>query len=142
MRRVGIEVVLRVEPQPSYLRLTVEAVRGGEIDSLVFLNVPLTLRGRPDEPFGACAMSLNLITRVDQLPALQTELRAACEKKFGLVGATAAIVGMPMSRMLPALQEVLSEADEMPLCKVGGPWAQRGPVFRCDHHAPEILTFS
>src|SRR5213082_445804 len=60
----GIEVVLRVEPQPSYLRLTVEAVRGGEIDSLVFLNVPLTLRGRPDEPFGACAMSLNLITRV------------------------------------------------------------------------------
>ena len=133
----GIEVVLRVEPQPSYLRLRVEAVRGGEIDSLVFLNVPLTLRGRPDEPFGACAMSLNLITRVDQLPALQTELRAACEKKFGLVGARAAIVGMPMSRMLPALQEVLSEADEMPLCKVGGPWAREVPF----NHGSYLFNF-
>jgi len=120
----GVEVVLRVEPRRSYLRLTVEEIRGEEIDSLVFLNVPLTLRGRTDEPFAACAMSLNLITRVDQLPALQTELRAACEKKFGLVGAKAAIVAVPMNRLLSALQEVLSEADEMPLCKVGGPWAR------------------
>ena len=132
-----VEAVLRVEPRRSYLRFTVEGIRGGEIDSLVFLNVPLTLRGRPDEPFGACAMSLNLITRVDQLPALQTELRAACEKKFGLLGAKAAILGMPMGRMLPALQEVLSEADEMPLCKVGGPWAREVPF----NHGSYLFNF-
>jgi hypothetical protein len=120
----GIEAVLRAEPRLSYIRLTLDAIGGGEIDSLVFLNVPLTLRAAPDAPFGACALSLNLITRVDALPALQSELRAACEKKFGLVGAKVAIVGMPMNRMLPALQEVLSEADEMPPCKVAGPWAR------------------
>ncbi len=119
-----VEAWLRVERRRSYIRLTVEAVRGSDVDSLVFLNVPLNLRGRPDEPFGACAFSLNLQTRVDQLPALQTELKAACTKKFGLVGAKAAIVGMPMNRMLPALKEVLSEADEMPPCKVAGPWAR------------------
>lgn len=120
----GVEAWLRVEPRPSYIRITVESIRGGEIDSFVFLNIPLSLRGRPDEPFGACAFSLNLKTRVDQLPALQTELKAACLKKFGLVGAKAAIVGMPMNRMLPSLKEVLSDADEMPPCQVAGPWAR------------------
>lgn len=119
-----VEAWLRIEPRPSYIRLTVERILGGEVDGLVFLNIPLSLRGRPDEPFGACAFSLNLRTRVDQLPALQTGLKAACTKKFGLLGAKAAIVGMPMNRMLPALKDVLSEADEMPLCPVGGPWAR------------------
>lgn len=133
----GVEAVLRVEPRPSCIRLKVEGIRGGEIDSLVFVNVPLTLRGRPDEPFGACAISLNLMTRVDQLPALQTELRAACERKFGLVGARAAIVGMPMARVLPALKEVLMESDEMPLCKVGGPWAREVPF----NHGSYLFNF-
>lgn len=125
-----VEAVLRVESRNSFIRLAVESIKGGTVDSLVFLNVPLTLRGRTDEPFGACALSLNLITRVDALPALQTELRAACEKKFGIAGAKVAIVGMPMAQMLPALQEVLSEADEMPLCKVGGPWAREAAFNR------------
>jgi len=131
-----VKATLNVEPRESYLRLTVEEVRG-DPDSLVFLNVPLTLSGRPEEPFGACALSLNLITRVDQLPALQTQLRAACEKKFGLVGAKVAIVGMPMGRMLPALQEVLSEANEMPLCKVAGPWAREVPF----NHGSYLFNF-
>jgi hypothetical protein len=97
------EAVLSVEPRNSYIRITVESVTGGEIDALVFLNIPLTLKGRPEEPFGACAFSLNLITRVDQLPALQTELRASCYRKFGIAGAKAAIIGMPMKKIIPAL---------------------------------------
>jgi len=83
----NVEAALRVQSQGSYIRLTVESIAGGQIESLVFLNIPLTLKGRPEEPFGSCAFSLNLITRVDQLPALQTELRAACYRKFGLAGA-------------------------------------------------------
>ncbi len=118
----GLAAHLRVEVRPSHLALAVESVTGN-VESLVFLNAPLTLKGKPDEPFGACALSLNLITRVDQLPVLQNSLRAACEKKFGVAGARVAIVGMPMRGMLPALQEVLAGADEMPLCKVAGPWA-------------------
>jgi len=133
----GAEAVLKVEPRTSWILLTVESVTGSEIDSLVFLNVPLTLKGRPEEPFGACALSLNLITRVDQLPALQSELRAAAYRKFGLVGAKVALVGVPQGRMLPTLREVLSQAGEMPLCKVAGPWAAEIPF----NHGSYLFNF-
>jgi hypothetical protein len=123
----GIAVVLKTEVRPSFIVLSVESVSGGEIDSLTFLNVPLTLRAAPDEPFGACALSLNLLTRVDALPALQSELVASCEKKFGLKGARVAIVGAPMARILPALQEAVAGASELPVCKVAGPWAREAP---------------
>jgi hypothetical protein len=123
----GIKAVLKTEVRPSFITWSVESVSGGEVDSLTFLNVPLTLKGLPAEPFGACALSLNLFTRVDALPALQTELLASCEKKFGLTGARVAIVGAPMARMLPVLQEALAGASELPVCKVAGPWAREVP---------------
>jgi hypothetical protein len=133
----GVEAVLKVEPRNSWIRLSVESVKGAEIESLVFLNVPLTLKGKPEESFGACALSLNLITRVDQLPALQSELRAAAHRKFGLVGAKAALMGLPPGRMLTTLKEVLLEANEMPLCKVAGPWAQEVPF----NHGSYLFNF-
>jgi hypothetical protein len=37
------------------IRLSVEAASGDNIESLTFLNIPLTLKGRPDEQFGSCA---------------------------------------------------------------------------------------
>jgi hypothetical protein len=120
----GITAVLQTEVRPTYITLRVESVSGGDVDSLTFLNIPLTLRGSPDEPFGACALALNLFTRVDALPALQRELRASCEKKFGLVGAHVAIAGAPMDRLLPVLQETLSGASELPVCRTAGPWAR------------------
>lgn len=144
----GVKAVLKTETRPSCIILTVESVSGGspreitspagsepaalpisrgEIDSLTFLNVPLTLKGSPGEPFGACALSLNLATRVDALPALQSELRASCEKKFGLVGAKIAMVGAPMGRVLPVLQQTMTSASELPVCKVAGPWAREVP---------------
>ena len=133
----GIKAVLKTEVHPSFITLTVESIRGGDIDSLTLLNVPLTLNGAPDEPFGACALSLNLITRVDALPALQHELRASCERKFGLVGAKVAIVGAPMPRMLPSLQEALAGASELPVCKVAGPWAREVPF----NHGSYLFNF-
>lgn len=126
----GVRLILGVESQPSAVIIKVESVAGGEVEALAFLNVPLTLKGTPDEPFGACALALNLHTRVDALPALQSVLRASCEKKFGLVGAKAAIVGAPMIRMLPALQETLAATSELPVCKVAGPWARAIPFNR------------
>ncbi len=119
--------MIKTEVHPSFITLTVESVTGGDVDSLTFLNIPLTLNGAPDEPFGACALSLNLIMRVDALPALQRDLHASCEKKFGLVGAKVAIIGAPMPRMLPSLQEALAGASELPVCKVAGPWAREVP---------------
>ena len=74
---------------------------------------------------------------MDALPALQRELRASCEKKFGLVGARVAIVGAPMARMLPALQETLAGASELPVCKVAGPWAREVPF----NHGSYLFNF-
>ena len=133
----GFKAVLKTEVRPSFIILTVESVSGGEIESLTFLNVPLALKGTPSEPFGACALSLNLITRVDTLPALQRDLRASCEKKFGLAGATVAIVGAPMARMLPAMQEALAGASELPVCKAAGPWAHEVPF----NHGSYLFNF-
>jgi hypothetical protein len=123
----GIEAVLKTETRPSHIALTVESISGSEVQTLTFLNVPLTLNGLPDESFGACALALNLITRVDALPALQEELQASCEKKFGIIGAKVAIVAAPMEKMLPTLQQTLSDASELPVCKVAGPWARETP---------------
>jgi hypothetical protein len=133
----GVKAVLRTEVRPSFVTLSVESVSEEEVESLTFLNVPLTLKGSPDEAFGACALSLNLTTRVDALPALQRELRASCEKRFGLLGARVAIVGAPMARILPALQETLAGASELPVCKVAGPWAREVPF----NHGSYLFNF-
>ncbi|MHC4560740.1 MAG: hypothetical protein ACYS80_25960, partial [Planctomycetota bacterium] len=128
--QIGVTAILGVESKDSYIRLSVVSVSDGNIDSLVFLNIPLTLKGRPTELFGSCALSLNLRTRVDQLPALQTALLASCYKKFGLEGAKVAIIGIKMEKILPVLKEALTDANEMPHCTVAGPWAKDIPFNR------------
>ena len=137
--KADAKAVLRVEPRDSYIHLTVESVSGPprRTEALVFLNVPLNLNGQPNEPFGSCALSLNLITRINQLPALQTSLQASCYAKFGMEGAKAAIVAMPMEKMLPALKRVLTDADEMPHCTVAGPWARDIPF----NHGSYLFNF-
>jgi len=132
-----VEAVLGVEGRPGFTRLTVLSLRGKEPEVLRFLNVPLTLKGTPDEPFGACALSLNLATRVDQLPVLQTELRASAHRKFGLIGAQVALVAGPVSSLLPTLKQVLREAKEMPRCQVAGPWADEVPF----NHGSYLFNF-
>jgi hypothetical protein len=132
----GIEAVLRVEPHPACVCLTVESATGS-FDALTFLNVPLTLGARPSEPFGACALSLNLVTRVDALPALQTGLRAAAYPKFGVAGAKIALVGAPMPRMLDVLKATIADHSQLPVCKVAGPWARDIPF----NHGSYLFNF-
>ena len=133
----GVTANLRVELRRSYLRFTVESVAGPPVQSLTFLSIPLSVAGRPEEGFGACAFSMNLRTRVDALPALQRDLQASCEFKFGIIGAQAALVGVPMHRMIPALKDVLTESDEMPHCPVAGPWASEIPF----NHGSYLFNF-
>lgn len=132
-----ITAVLRTETHPSCIVFNVESVSGGQVDSLTFLNIPLSLKGSPEESFGACALAQNLITRVDALPALHSHLRATGEKKFGIVSAKVAVVGAPMARMLPTLQETLKTASELPVCQVAGPWAHEIPF----NHGSYLFNF-
>jgi hypothetical protein len=97
----------------------------GDVDSFTFLNIPLTLEGMPYEPFSACALSMNLFTRVRELPALQSNLWATSYKKFGIEKAEAAIIGVPQKEMLHVIRNVMSGAKNVPFSDKGGAWAQQ-----------------
>lgn len=120
----GIEADLATEVHPTFVVLTLKALRGAPVEALTFLQVPFTLRGLPSETFGACAVGLNLFTRVDALPALQSEWKAGVEAKFGLLGAKVALVAGPTVTLLATLRDVLAQASELPVCRVAGPWAR------------------
>ncbi|MCC7377397.1 MAG: hypothetical protein IT581_22240 [Verrucomicrobiales bacterium] len=123
----GIEVVIRTDLQPDWVVFTVEAIRGGDPQSLTFLDIPLTLQGTPAESFGACVLSMNLFTRVEALPVLQRDLGASCEAKFGMVGAKAVLVAGPTGRLLSLIQKILERESALPVCRVAGPWARETP---------------
>jgi hypothetical protein len=96
----------------------------GPVESLTFLNVPLTLEGMPYEPFAACALSGNLFTHVRELPALQSHLWANCYQRFGLEGAEVTFLGVPREKILPAIREIMLKTKDVPHSDKGGAWAQ------------------
>ncbi|MFA6481352.1 MAG: hypothetical protein WCW62_02155 [Bacteroidales bacterium] len=95
----------------------------GNIESLTFLNIPLTLEGMPYEPFAACVLSMNLFTHVRELPALQSHLWATCYKRFGLKGAEITVLSVPQEKILSVIREVMSKAKDIPHSDKGGAWA-------------------
>jgi len=133
----GIKAVLQTTVYSKYIKLEVTSVEGGAVESFVFLDIPLTLKGMPHESFAACAFSLNLRTKVMQLPALQSHLRASCSGKFGLVEAKAALIGVPREEILDTIKDVISKAEELPQCPVGGAWAQETPF----NHGSYLFNF-
>jgi len=95
----------------------------GQIESLNFLNIPLTLEGMPYEPFAACVLSMNMFTHVREIPALQSHLWATCYTKFGLEGAEISLLGVPQEKILPVIREVMAAAKDVPHSDKGGAWA-------------------
>ncbi|MDD2597859.1 MAG: hypothetical protein PHO37_01355 [Kiritimatiellae bacterium] len=120
---VGVSASVRVKNERTHLVVEVEDVSGAP-DSFTFVNVPLTLEALPTELFAACSLSLNLHTRVDQLPALHNALEASCYQRFGFKGARAAVIGVPQKEILPVIREIMRKAaPELPLSDQGGAWA-------------------
>ena len=95
----------------------------GPVESLTFINIPLKLQGMPDESFAACLLSMNLFTRVRELPALQSHLWATCYERFGLKGGKVTLIGVPQKQILPVIREVMSDAEDVPFSDKGGAWA-------------------
>ncbi|MBN1422349.1 MAG: hypothetical protein JXP34_26475 [Planctomycetes bacterium] len=125
----GVRAILEVRARGAWVEIEVASVEG-DPESLVFLDVPLTLRGSPRESFGTCALGLTLATNVDGLPALQSRLRASCERRFGIAGAKVAIAGAPPARMLEVLKDVLTGSKDLPHSLVAGPWAKDAAANR------------
>lgn len=96
----------------------------GEAESLNFINIPLRLEAMPYEQFAACVLSMNLFTHVEQLPALQSHLRAECHSRFGMEGAEISVLGVPMDRILPVIREIMRNAGDVPFSDKGGAFAQ------------------
>jgi hypothetical protein len=119
----GTTVEIRLKKSKDYINLKIESV-AGPAEALTFINIPLTLEGMPYESFAACALSMNLFTRVRELPALQSNLWATCYKHFGIQGAEITLIGVPQKEILPVIRDVMSHAADIPHSDKGGAWAQ------------------
>jgi hypothetical protein len=118
----GTTADLRITKSKDIITIKVESIKG-EADALTFVNIPLTLEGMPYEQFAGCVLSMNLFTRVRELPALQSNLWATCYKKFGIAGAEATLIGVPVKQILPVIRDVMTNAPDIPFSDKGGAWA-------------------
>lgn len=119
----GIHVDVEVAAKARYFIFEVKQVRGDGIEELAFVDIPLSTRGLPGEPFAACALALNLKTNVLELPQAASRLRALCYPRFGFAGAKVALLGCPTGQLRELMKEVVAAAPELPPSRVGGPWA-------------------
>ncbi|MEO5996565.1 MAG: hypothetical protein ABIN89_07545 [Chitinophagaceae bacterium] len=119
----GVTATLQVTKSMDRIYFKVLSLKG-KAESLNFVNIPLTLKGMPDEPFATCVLAMNLFTNVIQLPALQTHLWASCYKAHGIEGAEIAMLGVPQKKILPLIRDVMKNAKEIPFSDKGGAWAQ------------------
>ena len=126
----GIRVLLALRREPHCLVLEVTELGDPAVEELTFGDVALTLKGKPGEPYAACALALNLQTNVPQIPGLNSRMQAACYRRFGLVGAKVAIVAAPQPMFRDVLKEVVSAAPGLPHSSLGGPWALDAAINR------------
>lgn len=119
---IGTTVDLRLKKAKDYISLKIESVNG-RADALTFVNIPLTLEGMLYEPFAGCVLSMNLFTRVRELPALQSNLWATCYNHFGINGAEITLIGVPQKIILPVIRDVMANASDVPYSDKGGAWA-------------------
>ena len=119
----GVRAEIGVTIEKRSFRLEVLSVSGSGVQELAFADVPLTLKGKLDEPFAACALALNLKTNVTEIPGPNSRQHAVCYSRFGLIGAEAAIIACPTDQLRDVMKQVVDAADELPRSHIGGPWA-------------------
>jgi hypothetical protein len=125
--RSGASAAIQVTAKKRYCVLEVKELRGDGVEELVFVDLRLTTQGLAEEPFAACALALNLQTKVPELPQAARRLRASCYPRFGFAGAKVALIGCPQADLRKVMQAVVSEAPDLPRSRIGGPWALDAP---------------
>jgi len=119
----GVTATIKVTAKGRYFVFEVKELQGDGVENFAFVDIPLTLKGQPDEPFAACALALNLQTNVPELPRANSRLRAFCYPRFGFAGAKVALIACPQKSLRAVMKEVVSAAPELPRTRIGGPWA-------------------
>lgn len=120
---IGVSAKIALSEKKDFISMEILEVIGSP-ESLSFMNVPLNLKGLPDDPFAACVLSMALNTFVQELPALQTFLNAKCYQRFGMIGAKFVLIGVPEKNVLSIIREVMLESKDIPYSKAGGAWAK------------------
>ena len=133
----GVEAILGVEAKPQYFVVSVISISDVDaVDEMTVLDVPLVLAGTLDEAFAAAALALNLQTNVVAIPGPAKELKASAYKRFGIPGASVAVVASPMPLFREIMKEVVASAEGLPrhrdasVAPIGGPWALDTPGNR------------
>jgi len=126
----GGRVEIAVKTEKQYFILEVVSVRDAQVEELAFVDVPLSLKGKIEEPFAGCALALNLKTNVVEIPGPNSRLRAISTARFGLEGAKVAIIGCAQAQLRDVMKEVVTHADELPKSNIGGPFALDAEINR------------
>ncbi len=126
----GVRAVIRPIVRKHYFVFEVVSVDGKDVTEFTFVDVPLTLKGQPDEPFVACAMALNLQTNVVRVPQPSSWLIATCYARFGFAGARVGVIACPPDQLRGVMKEVVSAAPDLPRSDIGGPWALDAPISK------------
>ena len=126
--KTGVSAVLKPIVYKHYLVLEVVSLRGKGVEAFTFIDIPLTLKATPDEPFVASALALNLKTNVRQIPQPSRRLTATCYPRFGFVGARVGLIGCPRGVLRDVMKEAVAAAPDLPKSRVGGPWALDAPI--------------
>ncbi len=130
----GPEAVVDAVPFGGGLVFTVLSA-DARIEALTFLNLATTLSGTLEDPFVVALLARNLQTKVEGIPGPMKTLKAECFSRFGIAGASAALVGGPPDRLRGTLKDALADAKDLPqpppgVTPVGGPWALDAEVAR------------
>lgn len=123
----GTTAILKPVVHPRHLVLEVVSI-APEPEEFVLADIPLAVKGTSDEPFAACALALNLHTKVEAIPGPVSHLGARCYGRFGCAGAKVALVGCRVEEFRRVLQEAVAAAAELPHSPIGGPWALGKPI--------------
>ena len=132
-----VRAVIRATAKEHYFIFEVLSVSGEGVEELHFAEMNTNLRGEWNEPFACCTMALNLKTNNYSIPGLNSSLQAICYRKFGFVGAKAAVVACPQKEMRRVMQEVVSSAPDLPHSNIGGPWALDADI----NHGSYLFNF-
>ncbi len=124
----GVQAAIKPTLHPQHIVWEVVSVMGDGVEEFAMLDISLAIPAPEQEPFVACALALNVRTRVFDFPYPTSHLLAACYPKTNMVGAKVAIVAAPRSKIREALQEAVTAADELPHSSIGGPWALGQPI--------------
>ncbi len=126
----GVTAELALHVHPRYFVVEVRRVSEPDVDEILFLDIPLQAAQLQTQGLAACALALNIRTKVEGFPGDQDRLTARAFRALHFTGAQAAFMVCPRPVLREVLQEVVRSAPELPHSPLGGPWALDHPANR------------